>query len=163
VDEVRVSNWGELNEELFEGAWNEGLGRFRANHVFRGMGRSTCDLSTSLTRLGGDFAAHEGHLLRNFRKYAHRDAVGVDSAWHWLALAQHHGLPTRLLDWSFSPFVALHMATENPGWFDEDGVVWRLDYLLTNQKLPKPLQDVLKEENPPRSTSGSSINSPSSP
>jgi hypothetical protein len=53
--------------------------------------------------LGGDFKGLERRLLRNFRKYAHRDVVERDSLWHSLLLAQHHGLPTRLMSWTYFP------------------------------------------------------------
>src|ERR687888_2769067 len=98
-------DWSELHEQLFADSWNEELGLHRSNYAFRGRSRADEELSTSLARLTDDPEAIERPLLRHFRKYAARDAVPVDSTWNWLALAQHHGLPTRLLDWTFSPYV----------------------------------------------------------
>ncbi|HTL30310.1 MAG TPA: FRG domain-containing protein [Tepidisphaeraceae bacterium] len=146
MTDIRVSSWNELNDQLFAGSWKQPLGRFRSTFAFRGMQDAADDLTTTLFRLGGPVAQHEGHLLRNFRKYAHRDAVPGDSIWNWLALAQHHGLPTRLLDWTFSPFVALHFATQDVDRFNIDGVIWCVDYVKTHALLPRPLRAALKEE-----------------
>ena len=98
--ETRAESWLHLQELIFAEGWNETLGRFRSNLVYRGEGRAANELTTSLQRLGGPYPDLERHLLRNFRKYAHGDAVASDTSWHWLALGKHHGLPTRLLDWS---------------------------------------------------------------
>ena len=144
--DIRIASWSDLTERLYADAWKPSLGRFRSNFAFRGMQDANDDLTTSLRRLRGPIARQEGHLLRNFRKYAHRDAAAGDSVWNWLALAQHHGLPTRLLDWSFSPFVALHFATADFELFNRDGVVWCVDYVKAHALLPPKLCDVLKEQ-----------------
>ena len=146
VVDVRATTWNELQEHLYEGAWQEPLGRFRSTFVFHGLADTSYELTTTLARIGDEAAAVEGHLLRAFRKYARRDAVQADSVWDWLALAQHHGLPTRLLDWTFSPFVALHFATEDTTRYDKDGVVWCVDTRGIHALLPRSLQALLDEE-----------------
>src|SRR5688572_7962327 len=139
-------SWNELTERLYADSWRPSLGRFRSPFAFRGMQHADASLSTTLSRLGGPYARQEGHLLRNFRKYAHRDAVPGDSIWNWLSLAKHHGLPTRLLDWSFSPLVALHFATQDLESFGVDGVIWLVDYERVHRMLPTKLRKILKDE-----------------
>lgn len=144
---VRVAaSWRDLDELLFEGSWDARLRRFRSQNAFRGVARRDLDLRTGLMRLGGDAGSKERHLVRNFRKYARRSFVGDDSIWNWLSLAQHHGLPTRLLDWSFSPYVALHFATEPAQHMDTDGEVWVVGFSAVQDALPPALQSVLRDE-----------------
>lgn len=140
-----VSGWPDLEQRLFDGAWHDELRRFRPTHAFRGASRAADSLMTGLSRLGPHARDLEPHVLRAFRKYAHHMGVQSDVVWHWLMLGQHHGLPTRLLDWSYSPYVALHFATERQEDFDEDGVVWKVDYARTNQYLPDQWRELLAQ------------------
>jgi hypothetical protein len=145
VEEKRVETWGELHDLLYENSWNEDIRVFRSSYAFRGVTDAVADLRSALVRLGGD-PELERQLMRAFRKYAAQDAVPHDTDWDWLALGQHHGLPTRLLDWTYSPYVALHFATQNMERYDVDAVVWRCDYIRAHALLPANLRAVLDEE-----------------
>ena len=146
MNQVRVTSWSQLQDELFVDSWSADIGRFRSRYAFRGLSDIDYRLETTLIRLGGDFASLERHLLRNFKKYARSNVVEQDSVWHWLSVAQHYGLPTRLLDWTYSPYIALHFATANLERFETDGVIWAVNYLKAHQLLPQLLRDKLEEE-----------------
>ena len=67
---------------------------------------------------------HERWLLEEFKKGARPHAhLPPQDQWEWLALAQHHGLATRLLDWTSNPLGALYFACERPEAI-HDSVVW---------------------------------------
>jgi hypothetical protein len=138
MSDLRVHSWIELQEALFESSWQPGIARFRSSYAFRGVPRASHALESSLQT--GGFVAHERHLLTSFRKYALRNVVHGDAVWNWLSLAKHHGLPTRLLDWSYSPYVAMHFATVDLRHYDEDGSIWCVDYRKTNDVLPRALR-----------------------
>ena len=139
---TRVKSWTTVLEALYAGSWNSALQRFRSPYAFRGMGLADHALTSSLVRLarGADVRRLEMALLRNFRKYAVSEGdLQGGSIWDWLALGQHRGLPTRLLDWTYSPLVALHFATESPDDMDRDGVVWCVNFVEANKRLPRKL------------------------
>lgn len=147
MSEVRVESWEQLNECLYAESWYQPHGRFRSPYAFRGLPDWRYDRRTSLDRMGGRYAEVEDDLLRNFRKYGSRmEAALADSWWNWLAMGQHHGLPTRLLDWTFSPYVAQHFVTSNADLFPIDGVIWCIDFIKVRRYLPPSLKAILKKD-----------------
>lgn len=140
-----AQSWEHLQELLFDGSWNPAIARYRSPYVFRGLPDSRFDLKTSLARLGGNYAQLERHLLRNFQKYGHDSFDTNRSIWHWLTLAQHHGLPTRLLDWTYSPMVAMHFATADIGHSDQDAVIWKVNYHDSFKQLPVDMARQLEQ------------------
>jgi FRG domain len=134
-----VESWRELDDAI---AALRGE-RVHSPWVFRGLARSSYSNVSSLARLGDDFPSLERHLIRNFRKYAHRERPGP-TLWDWLSLAQHHGLPTRLLDWTFSPFVAAHFATATSP--EEEAIIWGVNCEAAHDELPADLRAALRAE-----------------
>jgi len=146
-NDVVIESWAQLVEEVYHDAWKPDLGRFRSDYAFRGLSDCTYRLENSFLRNSGDRPELEYHILRNFRKYARTSEPNLtNTQLRSLVLAQHHGLPTRLLDWTFSPFVAMHFATSNTEKFDIDGVIWKIDFVQVNSLAPKPLKDLLSKE-----------------
>jgi len=97
---------------------------------FRGQAKSSWSLIPSLGR-SADLLAAEMTIFKKFRQnaYSHLIEKPKDD-WEWIFLMQHHRAPTRLLDWSEIPLVALHFAIS--GHDDEDGALWVLDPVALN-------------------------------
>jgi hypothetical protein len=140
---LTAGSWRELDEAITDSSWCPHPPRVHSTLVWRGLARSSYSNVSSLARLSEDYPQLERHLVRNFRKYAHREAPGP-TTWDWLSLAQHHGLPTRLLDWTFSPLVALHFATAS--WPDDEALLLAVDCEGVHERLPSPLRAAYEHE-----------------
>ena len=146
-NDIIVKSWSQLVEEVYRDSWKASLSRYRSDYAFRGLSDCSYPLENSFLRNCGYNPDLEYHILRNFRKYARTTEPNLtNTPWRSLVLAQHHGLPTRLLDWTYSPFVAMHFATANTEHFNIDGVIWKVDFVKVNNLSPEPLKSLLSNE-----------------
>lgn len=127
----------------------ESIDRYRNSYLYRGMHNADWRIMTSLRRNCKDKQQElEPVILRNFTKYAVNDDPKLEeSVWRQMIVGRHHGLPTRLLDWSRSPLIGLHFATNDSNLDSlakHNGVVWRIDMEELHGLLPKKYQDALE-------------------
>jgi len=105
-----VSSFAELHDRLSELAGLE----FRDQWIFRGH----VDASWKLVPKAGrdPYRGKDRDLFERWKRSAveHIPSVGR-SDWDWLAIAQHHGLVTRLLDWTTNPLNAAYFAVREQG------------------------------------------------
>jgi FRG domain len=112
----------------------EGRGCGTSLRLFRGQ-QEDWPLLPKIARpsLGGSKEI-EAEVFAAFR----REAVsylpnGPDNLWDWLAVSQHHGLPTRLLDWTRNPLAALWFSVREPAKdASRSGVAWVFEASITD-------------------------------
>jgi FRG domain len=155
IEEHVCRDWLDVQQVLYANSWDERLGRHRSHIAFRGLANAEFRLTTTLQRMGGPYERLETPLVRNFSKYAYAMVASTNpglilspngnSMWNWLVIGRHHGLPTRVLDWTYSPYVALHFATEHVQneITPQDGVIWCVDYKKAHTLIPNRLQSIL--------------------
>lgn len=140
-----------ISQLLMELRYRPDLDRYRSLNIYRGMPDADYRIIPSLQRV----CKHKGKdlepiILSNFTKYAALEDPSIESSiWRQMVLGQHHGLPTRLLDWSFSPLTSLHFALSENN-LDEmdqhDCVVWRIDVKELHAMLPEKYQRIMARE-----------------
>lgn len=127
---IRIVDWKDLHgrlESMRDSGW-----------IFRGVASPAHYLLPSIGResvFGPYKLAQEQRLFQEFKNRA----VALISNprfddWDWLAYAQHIGVPTRLLDWSVNPLVAMYFALESES--DLDRVVYAVKYSQYIHEVP---------------------------
>jgi hypothetical protein len=130
VEELTAKDWDEL--------WKLYSETFRDDPnkpwIFRGLRSGNDNLDTTLEREANKYEIPlaelpqlEEALIRQFKRQAHRHLANTpdeNDVLAWLALMRHYGAPARLVDWTYSFFVALYFAVEGK----TSCAIWALDH-----------------------------------
>ena len=129
VNEVVISNWEAFLQKVSE------MDSHPGEYVFRGQRDCSWGLKPSLARISPSFDGAKGNEITIYNVFSRRspelfkwyiveELTRQNSILQWWAQIRHHGAPTRVLDWTRSPFVAAYFACESG---EESGAVWCLN------------------------------------
>src|ERR1043166_1290379 len=147
-----VSSWSEFDNIVTDNfqSW-----------AFRGQRNTNWLLESTLQRYLTKAKIHpsrwqiqEQRILRVFKRKANHfltHLIPDDDDFQWLALMQHHGAPTRLLDFTWSPYVAAFFALERS---TGDATVWALNPADISsggiRRAPSRKQEITRPDMDPR-------------
>ena len=124
--EIRLETWEQFLKAITDSPYS--------NWAFRGQCDERWHLESALSRYFRSFSIdpaawleQENRIVRIFKRKAHQflsQPPDLEDDFQWMALMQHHGAPTRLLDFTWSPYVAAFFAlVQSVG----DAAVWALN------------------------------------
>ena len=120
---IRVNSWDDARQ----------LGTNLVYCAFRGQGKASWRLETKFERLYKRYQCpdtpgfRESEILETFQRRAHHFVAtppDLTNKLEWLALIQHYGGPTRLLDFTYSFYIAVFFAIENA---EDDAAIWGIN------------------------------------
>jgi hypothetical protein len=107
--------------------------------IYRGVRDAHFQLVPRVGRTGACSVEAERGMLRLFQIHATPYIRNrPENEWEWLFIAQHHGLPTRLLDWTRNPLVAAFFAVEGEFAGPSAIYVCKADRTLIEHDFPDP-------------------------
>lgn len=134
--EFRLESWDAFLKMITDSPYS--------NWAFRGHRKEKWSLYSSLSRYLHNFGIHpnawpeqENRILRVFKRKAHQfltNPPNPNDSFQWMALMQHHGAPTRLLDFTWSPYVAAFFALTHA---TSDAAVWALNPIELSGRAPR--------------------------
>ena len=129
MTEIKINNINQLVAEI---------NSLENHYIYRGQANAEWKLCSALERIIGDYwnaekvKYFEDFSLKSFKPKFHLYNVEnytPSSKLSWLATMQHYGIPTRLLDFSESPYVALYFALESFNYCaDNNLALYAVDY-----------------------------------
>jgi len=136
MDNTDIDNFADLHDaiQVFKGS----------TVIFRGAKSKSYTLIPKLGRYDkfktSSREKEEKMMLRLFKEQAVPYLDFTPNKWEWLAIAQHHGLPTRLLDWSRNPLIAAYFAVEKE--HDDDSLIYcyKNNKYINTEKLADPFK-----------------------
>lgn len=143
MQDIKIASVEELLANLEK--INSQFGKGKNSFIFRGQQNSSYTLLPGIYRefaepqksrliAGGSiegkvYRSSENEILTHFKKEACSviNSVPLNDDFTWLQYAQHYGVPTRLLDFTGNPLIALYFCCR--GEMQCDGAVWVLNYI----------------------------------
>lgn len=149
IDPIEINSWKHFTD-IVDALDNSSA--LNTPYAYRGQSNEKWGLVPSLLRhmIGKEITELdalniEKSALEEFKSQAHiylstNELSSISDMLSWWSVMQHHGAPTRLLDWSASIYVAAYFAVTES--LDKDGAVWVLHLHESNQRMSTTYGDL---------------------